>query len=315
MGLKAPVAFFIFNRPHLTAQVFAVIRQVAPKKLFIVADGPRHAEEAVRCEQTRSLVAHIDWDCQVERNYAERNLGCRQRVASGLDWVFAQTDRAIVLEDDCLPNHSFFRFCDELLERYQDHERVMAITGNNHQRGREVTPYSYYFSKYFHCWGWASWRRAWQYYDVTMKLWPEFRDGGYVEFISDSKYETRYWLQKFEQMYRGQIDTWDYAFMFACFSQSGLVATPRVNLVTNIGFGAEATHTHNPHSPLANMPTQELGEITHPPFIARNLAADQFVFDQVFDGAKLRQQDTLWGQLQHLKYRLGRFLKNRRQTP
>jgi hypothetical protein len=143
-----------------------------------------------------------------------------------------------------------------------------------------------------------------------MQLWPKFRDGGYVESISDNEYETRYWLQKFEQMYQGKIDTWDYPFMFACFSQSGLVATPRVNLVSNIGFGVQATHTHNPHSPFANMPTKELGEITHPPFLVRNLAADQFVFDQVFDGAKLRQQDSLWGRLQQLKYRLSRFMKN-----
>jgi len=311
MGLKAPVVLLIFNRPHLTEKVFQVIRQVAPKRLFVVADGPRNAQEVSLCEQTRSIVANIDWDCQVERNYAERNLGCRQRVSSGLDWVFAQTDRAIILEDDCLPNYSFFRFCDELLERYQDHERVMAINGNNHLRGRQVTPYSYYFSKYFHCWGWATWQRAWRYYDVTMKLWPEFRDGGYVEYISDSPYECRYWLHKFEQMYQGKIDTWDYPFMFACFSQSGLVATPRVNLVSNIGFGVQATHTHNPHSPLANMPTEELGEITHPPFLARSLAADQFVFDHVFDGAKLRQQATLWGRWQQLKHRLGRLLKKR----
>ncbi|MEN9274751.1 MAG: hypothetical protein Q6J44_08030 [Gloeomargarita sp. DG02_4_bins_56] len=310
MSLQAPVAFLIFNRPELTQKVFQVIRQVAPKRLFIIADGARDDQEVFVCQQTRAVVEQIDWDCSVERDYAETNLGCRHRVSSGLNWVFAQTERAIILEDDCLPNYSFFRFCDELLERYQDQERVMAITGNNHQRGREVTPYSYYFSKYFHCWGWATWSRAWQYYDVEMKLWPEFRDGGYVEWVSDSKYEHRYWLQKFEQMYQGKIDTWDYPFMFACFSQSGLVATPRVNLVSNLGFGKQATHTHNPKSPFANMPTQELGEINHPPFLARSLAADQFVFEQVFDGAKLRQMDTLWGRFQQLKRRLGQVLKS-----
>ncbi|APB35297.1 Methyltransferase FkbM [Gloeomargarita lithophora Alchichica-D10] len=310
MSLKAPVVFLIFNRPELTQKVFQVIRQMAPQKLFIVADGARNDREVAVCESTRALVASIDWDCQVERNYAAENLGCRQRVSSGLNWVFEQTERAIILEDDCLPNTAFFRFCDELLERYHDQERVMAINGNNHQRGREISPYSYYFSKYFHCWGWATWRRAWQYYDVTMKLWPEFRDGGYVSWVSDSEYEQRYWLMKFEQMYQGKIDTWDYPFMFACLSQSGLVATPRVNLVANLGFGVNATHTHNPRSVFANMPTGELGGMQHPPFIGRSLVADQFVFDQVFDGAKLRQRDTLWGRFAQLKHRLGRLVKS-----
>jgi hypothetical protein len=309
MSLSSPIAFFIFNRPQLTQKVFQAIRTAQPQRLLIVADGPRHEAEMALCEQTRSVVAQIDWDCDVERNYAATNLGCRGRVASGLNWVFAQTDRAIILEDDCLPHPDFFRFCDELLVRYQDHERVMAINGNNYQQGREITPYSYYFSKYFHCWGWATWRRAWQYYDVEMKLWPEFRDGGYMRFVSDSEDECRYWLKKFEQMYQGQIDTWDYPFMFACFSQSGLVATPRVNLVSNLGFGVQATHTHNPRSPFAHMPTAELGDINHPPFLARSLAADQFVFDQVFDGLKMRQSQTIWGHLSQWKYRIRRLIK------
>ncbi|MEN9208587.1 MAG: hypothetical protein Q6K31_10525, partial [Gloeomargarita sp. GMQP_bins_14] len=203
MKLQAPVVFLIFNRPELTRKVFQVIRQVQPKRLFIVADGPRDTAETAVCQETRRVVEQeINWDCQVERHYAEKNLGCRRRVASGLSWVFSQTDRAIILEDDCLPNLSFFQFCDELLVKYQDDERVMAINGTNYQRGRVVTPYSYYFSKYFHCWGWATWARAWQYYDVEMQHWPEFRDQGYLRFVTDDAYEYRYWSDKFERIYR-----------------------------------------------------------------------------------------------------------------
>ncbi|MCS7031398.1 MAG: hypothetical protein NZL92_07695 [Gloeomargarita sp. SKYG116] len=309
--LTAPVVLLIFNRPELTQKVFQMIRQVQPKRLFVVADGPRDEAEIAICQQTRDIVEkQIDWSCQVECNYADRNLGCRQRVSSGLNWVFSQTDRAIILEDDCLPNLSFFHFCNDLLDYYQDNERVMAINGTNYQQGQLVTPYSYYFSKYFHCWGWATWARAWRYYDLEMKHWPEFRDGGYLRFVSDDIYEYRYWYQKFEEMYCGKIDTWDYPFMFACFSQSGLAATPCVNLVSNLGFGVKATHTHNPKHRLANLPTQELPEITHPPFLTRNVDADRHVFDWVFGGREWRYRDTLPGRLKYLKGQLWHWLKS-----
>lgn len=308
MKLQAPVVFLIFNRPELTRKVFQVIRQVQPKRLFIVADGPRDTAETAVCQETRRVVEQeINWDCQVECHYAEKNLGCRRRVASGLSWVFSQTDRAIILEDDCLPNLSFFQFCDELLVKYQDDERVMAINGTNYQRGRVVTPYSYYFSKYFHCWGWATWARAWQYYDVEMQHWPEFRDQGYLRFVTDDAYEYRYWSDKFERMYRQEIDTWAYPFLFACFSQNGLAATPRVNLVSNLGFGVGATHTHNPNHPLANLPTEALAELprmNHPPFVARHVEADRRVFDWVFGGKALRDRDTLLGRLRYWKGQL-----------
>ncbi|MCS6781878.1 MAG: hypothetical protein RMI89_00860 [Gloeomargarita sp. SKYBB_i_bin120] len=309
MSLQTPVVFLIFNRPDLTQQVFQVIRQVQPKRLFVVADGPRDDAEAAVCQATRAIVeAQIDWDAQVERDYAEVNLGCRRRVASGLNWVFAQTDRAIILEDDCWPEVSFFRFCEALLARYQDDERVMAINGTNYQQGRSVTPYSYYFSKYFHCWGWATWARAWRYYDVEMKQWPAFRDGGYLRWVSEDEYEYRYWWRTFERMYRGEIDTWDYPFLLACFCQNGLAATPRVNLVSNLGFGVKATHTHNPHHRLARMPTQALPEITHPPFLTRHRDADRWVFDWVFGGRELRNRDTWPGRWRAFKTHLRRWL-------
>ncbi|MEN2383889.1 MAG: hypothetical protein KA716_33360 [Gloeotrichia echinulata DEX184] len=155
MPLSTPIGFFIFNRPDLTAQVFEAIRQTKPHKLLVVADGPRFPEEEEKCLKTREVIKSVDWDCEVLTNFSEINLGCKYRVYSGLDWVFSQVEEAIILEDDCLPTPSFFYFCQTLLQRYRDDERVMHISGNNFQFGQSRTPYSYYFSKYNHIWGWG----------------------------------------------------------------------------------------------------------------------------------------------------------------
>lgn len=174
MSVSTPVAFFIFNRPVLTEIVFEAIAKAKPKKLLVVADGPRFAEEEEKCQKARAAVIDkINWECEVLTNFSDRNQGCKYRVSSGLDWVFSEVEEAIILEDDCLPAPSFFRFCETLLARYRDDERVMTISGDNFQLGNSRTEYSYYFSKYTHIWGWASWRRAWQHYDVDMKSWTD----------------------------------------------------------------------------------------------------------------------------------------------
>ena len=183
--LKTPVAFIIFKRPEETQRVFAEIRKVKPPKLLVVADGPRPDKpgEDRQCAAARAIIEQVDWECEVLQNYADRNLGCRLRVSSGLDWVFDTVEEAIIIEDDCLPHPTFFRFAEELLERYRDDSRIMSISGQNVQFGRKRTDYSYYFSRYNHCWSWASWRRAWQYYDVEMKIWPKIRDSSFLKNI------------------------------------------------------------------------------------------------------------------------------------
>ena len=162
-NLKTPVAFIIFNRPSLTQIVFNTIRQAKPKQLFVIADGARFPEEKEKCQQARDIIRQVDWDCEVLANYSDVNLGCGKRISSGISWVFEHVEAAIILEDDCLPHLSFFRYCENLLDYYRDDERVMAIGGDNFQDGNKKTPYSYYFSKYPHVWGWATWRRAWKH--------------------------------------------------------------------------------------------------------------------------------------------------------
>jgi hypothetical protein len=277
--LKTPVAFFIYKRPDTTEKVFEAIRQAKPPKLLVVADGPKAdvSGETEKCMKTRAIIDKVDWDCEVITNYSETNLGCRQRVASGLDWVFEQVESAIILEDDCFPNPTFFRFCEELLDCYRDDERVMQISGNNIQFGNKRTKDSYYFSIYNRAWGWASWRRAWNHYDVNMTQWEKLKNTNWLEYIFKDKQAAKLWSERFVRTYEGIIDTWDHQWRLNCWIRNGLSIVPSVNLITNIGFTAEGTHCKNPNDILANLPQETIFfPLKHPHLVERHLQADEF---------------------------------------
>ena len=276
--VRTAVALLIFNRPQLTRRVVETVRAAQPPVLLVVADGPRHPDESSRCAEARAAVLEaVDWPCDVRTNFADANLGCRTRVSSGLDWVFDQVPEAIILEDDCVPVPTFFDYCDALLERYRDDERVMHIGGVNFVPEGWHSTASYRYSRNVHVWGWASWRSAWHHYDVEMECWPEFVGAGMLEAVTGSRSEASFYRSVYDQVRAGAIDTWDYQWQFACWSQSGLATVPRVNLVQNIGFGEDGTHTTG-ESPLAGMPTNDLGELEHPRLVARDVLADRAVF-------------------------------------
>ena len=291
-NLRTPVALLIFNRPDTTERVFNAIAQARPSKLLVVADGPRdsRAGEAARCEQTRAIIKRVDWDCEVITNFADRNMGCKLRVSSGIDWIFEQVEEAIILEDDCLPDPSFFRFCDEMLERYRDNERVGMVSGGNLQFGRHRGIGSYYFSKYTHIWGWASWRRAWKHYDRDITHWPEFKAQGLLEQMFATPGEQTYWQNSFQWVHEGSLDTWDVSWTFTALTHGLLQVVPNVNLISNIGFGADATHTHvvGVH---ANLPTEAIEfPLQHPTFVLPNLEADRYIAsDQLAPSFSTRQ--------------------------
>jgi hypothetical protein len=243
--IYTPILFLIFNRPDTTQQVFNEIRKAQPAQLFVAADGPRKNQVAdyELCKETREIIRQVDWDCRVFTRFQDENLGCRHAVSSAITWFFSNVEEGIILEDDCIPDQSFFRFCQELLEKYRDDERIMMVSGNNFQFGKRRTNYSYYFSKYFHIWGWATWRRAWNHYDVEMKSWPLIRDGRWLKDILKDKNAEKFWEKIFENTYRGTINTWDFQWVFSCWIQNSLAILPNVNLVKNIGFDGNATHT------------------------------------------------------------------------
>jgi hypothetical protein len=283
--LTTPVAFIIFNRPDTTEKVFSEIAKAEPKQLLVIGDGPRvdRPGEEHKVAATRAIIDRVDWDCEVVTNYSDSNLGCKQRVSSGIDWVFELAEEAIILEDDCLPDPSFFKYCQELLERYRHDQRVGMISGDNFQFGNRRNDDSYYFSKYVHIWGWASWRDRWSAsYDVKIAKWPFIRDEGWLVDMVGNNSEVRYWQNIFERVYRGEIDTWDYQWVFANWAERRLSVIPSVNLISNIGFGGDATHTQQ-NSIFADMNTDEIHfPLRHPQFMVRNATADTYTCNVMF---------------------------------
>ena len=260
--------------------MFAEVARAKPAKLLLIADGPRagHAGDEENCAATRAVVERVDWECEVLRNYSDVNLGCKLRPASGIDWVFENVEEAIILEDDCLPHPSFFRFCEELLEKYRDDERVMMISGNDFQHGENATPYSYRFSRYTNTWGWASWRRAWRCFDVQMRMWPLLEDTEWLVEVLGNKEAAAHWQAVFARTFQASDTVWDFQWLFSCWIQNGLSISPSVNLVSNIGFGEDATHTKST-SEIANLPISEMAfPLRHPPWMLRDRAADELIF-------------------------------------
>ena len=275
-SLRTPVVFLIFNRPEPARKVFEAIRQARPAQLLVVADGPRssHQDDQQLCLQSRALLNLVDWPCQVYTNFADTNMGCRRRIVSGLNWAFDQVEEAIILEDDCLPDPTFFRYCSELLEHYRDEPRIGQISGANFQPPGCGDGYSYYYSRYNHIWGWASWRRAWRLHDDTMKDWPGFRDGGGLKKLISSAAERRYWIDILDRIAAGQLDTWDCQWTLSCWQNRMLTVLPQVNLVSNIGFGPAATHT-TVSCRFAALPTSRMTfPLKHPGEIIPNHRAD-----------------------------------------
>ncbi len=290
--LEAPVAMFLFNRPQTTARVFNAIRLARPRRLLLVADGPRpdHAGDAELCAAARAAVGAVDWECEVDISFADGNLGLKRRVESGLDWVFQRVEAAIILEDDCLPGPDFFTFCDELLQRYVAEERVLSISGNafqmNAQRGD-----SYYFSRYAFIWGWATWRRAWQGHDPAMNAWPALRDSGWLDDLLGDDAAASYWAYLFDKT-RQQQDTWDYAWTLSCWQRNGLSAVPSLNLVSNIGYGLAASHTRQ-LDVFADQPVAPLEfPLRHPAIIERDDEADRMAEAVRFSGHLRRLLST-----------------------
>ena len=301
--LDKPVALLIFNRPDTTEQVFAEIARARPRKLLVIADGPRAARdgEAERCAAARAVIERVDWDCEVLRHFSDVNLGCGRRVASGLSWLFEQVDAAIILEDDCVPHPTFFRFCDELLDRYHDDERVMQIGGGGYQLGSGRQPFSYFFSRHCPSWGWASWRRAWRHYDLGISLWPSLRETDWLRDVFDDERLIEHWRTRFDRAHEGVdvVNTWDLQWTFTCWTHTGLSVLPYRTLVSNVGFRPDATHTRRSSHRLASLPMTAMPfPLQHPPCVLRDREADRIFTEHVIM-PRLRQRPSLYGRLRH----------------
>jgi hypothetical protein len=289
-----PLLLIAWRRPHTLRHVIDAIRPVAPTRLYVACDGPspERPGEAEKVDATRAVIeGEIDWPCQIERLYSDVNQGCRLGVSNAITWFFEQVEEGIILEDDCVPHPDFFPYCTTLLERYRHDTRVWCITGRNDQKGIWRGDGSYYFSRYPHCWGWASWRSRWVHYDVCLSSWPVAKSLNIMASIFENEEEESLRVNIYDMLFHvREPDTWDYQWSFACFTNSGLTATPNRNIVANIGYGPDATHTTSQACHVLD--TRGLPDIKHPSFVVRDRIADCFMY-QAFYAAKPNVKNRL----------------------
>ena len=276
--LTTPVVFIIFNRPDKTREVFREIARARPSRLLLISDGPRASREgeAERVAQTRRIASAVDWPCSVSTNFSEINLGCRERISTGLDSAFREVSEAIILEDDCVPDPSFFRFCQELLDKYRDDQRIGMISGDNFQKSYRLNSDSYYFSNNTNIWGWATWSDRWiGSYDVKVEKWRKFKAQAQLSEFWDDPAQQKSFEAGLDGVFSGTLDTWDYQWLFANRINGRLSIMPNVNLISNIGFDQDATHTTR-DSPYSRLPMEPmLFPLQHPDAIFANRSLDR----------------------------------------
>jgi hypothetical protein len=267
MSFDVPILFLVFNRPETTVRVFDKIREIKPQRLFVAADGPREGKEGEKekCQAVRDLILkNIDWPCEIKTLLRDQNLGCGKAVSGGITWFFEQVDEGIILEDDTLPATSFFNFCKILLNRYRNEQQVKMIGGSNYSNRQIECKSSYYFTAFPHIWGWATWKRTWEEYDFTLN---SIREGDVLNLLK--RYFTRKevinsWISNYNIVKNKNANPWDFQLGFSILKNDGINIVSAKNIVTNIGFGANATHTTSINDELSNAILTEMTDMIHP---------------------------------------------------
>lgn len=284
--LMPPIVLFSFNRPQETQAVLAQIALVKPAKLYLVADGPRsdHPVDTILCNQVRDIISKLTWECQIYRLFFDANQGCRQALIQGLNWVFENESTAIILEDDCVPDPSFFSFCQELLDYYQDNPRIMSIGGYRYLPDDIQNTESYCFSRYTQSWGWATWKRAWHLMNTEPKTWDDVSQSTWLESYLAKPQHISYWKYIFNQMQKG-LNSWDYAWAYSCWRNNGFTIHPKVNLISPIGFGKNATHNTDTKHPAAFRKSYAMPfPLTHPKEISTKEVVENWIEEHYFSG-------------------------------
>jgi hypothetical protein len=290
--VKSPILFLIFNRPKETQIVFNNIKLVKPRKLYVAADGSRNnGKDEVVCQETKNILNQIDWECELITLFREENLGCGKAVSSAITWFFENEEEGIILEDDCLPNADFFRFCDAMLEKYRTDDRIGHIGGCNFQDGIKRGNGDYYYSKLTPVWGWASWRRVWDKYDFNMIGLEEAIERNFLSALTDKDQQKKVFHHAFLKTKEGVIDTWDYQYWFSNHVNNRLSLIPNCNLISNIGFNVNGTHTFDSNSPMSNVAFGELSPaIVCPEYMYQNRIADDYTLEKETPSLNLIQR-------------------------
>ena len=240
--MNTPIVLIIFKRSQSVKKIIDILRIFKPTNIYVIADGPREINEKSDCKKAREEIDKIDWNCSISKNYSLKNLGLKKRFKSGLDWVFENESKAVILEDDCIPDPSFFKYCDELLTKYKNNKKILTISGNNFNFTEESElKNSYFFSKYPLIWGWATWKRTWDLYDEDISDW-NINKTKWLDKIYKSKTIKKYWKLIFNKLSKEEINTWDYQLTYLSLKENGLNIIPSINLVKNIGVDSKSTN-------------------------------------------------------------------------
>tara|TARA_Y100000589_G_scaffold71273_1_gene63707 strand:- start:8125 stop:9105 length:981 start_codon:yes stop_codon:yes gene_type:complete len=284
---STPILLIAWRRPKETNEVIKSLQKIKPKKLFIACDGAREGniEELEKVKKTQEVIKKgINWNCDIKWKINVSNLGCKIGVSSAINWFFDNVSEGIILEDDIVTHPDFFIFCEYLLNKYRADKRVWCISGSNNQDDIQRGNGSYYFGKIPLIWGWATWKDRWIEYDINIKNWPTIRDKRILENIFKDEIERVYWNKIFENFFNyNKPDTWDYPWVLTCIINNGLTVIPNNNLINNIGFNLDATHTKWEKKNTTIMKGIE-EEIIDPEFLVCDLEAEKYQFDFFFGG-------------------------------
>ncbi len=280
---NVPILFIIFNSHNTAQRVFNIIRKVQSKQFFVAADGPREGndEDIKKCQSTREIINQVDWKCNLKTLF-RKNLGSGLGVSNAISWFFENVEEGIILEHDCLPNQSFFRYCEELLKYYRNEDRIMHIGGQSLQFGKKLNKASYYFSAFTHIWGWATWKRAWNYYDFNMSSFPQFKNENKIKKIFNKEYIQNFWLNNLQEIYHRKIKTiWEYQWTYVLWNNGGISILPQKNLVKYIGFTETTIHTQKDEAGFSKIKVEAINKIIHPPIIEINKEADEYTYERL----------------------------------
>lgn len=301
-SFNTPITVIAYKRVDTLSLLLNQIKVLKPKKLFIILDGPKNKSEKSKTDLVKKLVCSKKWATHVYINRSRVNLGLRKRVVTGLNWVFTKVDRSIIVEDDLLPDMTFYSFCQDMLDMYEDNLKVGSIAGYSYKTDKKGVNDSYYFSKYIESWGWATWKRSWSQYEDSMELWPELKRSNWLGKLILNKYSVKYWESSLDAAYYKRVDSWAYRWTLTCLRKNMLTIIPRYNLVRYLGWGKEATHTN------VQVFSQKLESIDKPYKHPKKIELNTYA-----DGVTEKSQGYLYlaSSIKALLYQILMKLKNR----
>ncbi len=293
-----PILLLIYNRPDYIRKSIINLRKIKPKKIFIFCDGPKSESDRLLCLKSIKETKKINWNCSISRKFLKQNRGSKNAVSLGISWFFKKNSKGIILEDDCIPNKSFFKFCEKMLEFYDKSKIVGCITGDNFLLNNLKFKNGYYLSKYANCWGWATWRDVWKIYDKDIKFWPRFKNslGWKKNFLTID--ERRYWSLVFDACYQNKIDSWAYPWTLSLWKKELLTVTPSKNLVNNIGLTSTRTY-FKLSSPSYKTGYLNVEKIKFNNNLKIDKKADSFIFINHFKG---KIKTNIWKILRFFNY-------------